>query len=149
MKKIKLFGLFVLAGLLFISCSSDDDNGSLDCCTNIINTSDLLGTWLLVEENINGEVESIDDDECSFIIDFTSDIFTSTEYFGPDCLSEESFSAPYNVSGNTLVLSVEGDTEEVEILTLSSEVLQVRYEDVYTEDGQEITDITIETYSKQ
>tara|TARA_B110000014_G_C20096122_1_gene574542 strand:- start:561 stop:1004 length:444 start_codon:yes stop_codon:yes gene_type:complete len=147
MKKIKLFGLFVLAGLLFISCSSDDEGGGV--IDDNINANELLGTWLLVEENINGEVESIDDDECSFIIDFTSDIFTSTEYFGPDCLSEESFSAPYNVSGNTLVLSVEGDTEEVEILTLSSEVLQVRYEDVYTEDGQEITDITIETYSKQ
>lgn len=145
MKKIKLFGLFVLAVLLYTSCSSDDDGGGV-VDDNVI-ANELLGTWLLVGENINGEDQSLDD--CSISIDFSSNIITLTEYFGMECLSVDIDASSYNVVDGAIVVEDEGEVLRIEILTLENDVLQIKYEDADIEGDDEFTYIIIETYEKE
>lgn len=145
MKKIKLFGLFVLAVLLYTSCSSDDDGGGV--IDDNINANELLGTWLLVGENINGEDQSLED--CPSFIDFSSNIVTSTEYFGTDCLSVDTNATSYNITDSSIVIEDEGQIFRLDILSLENDVLQIKYEETDIEGDDEFTYIVIETYEKE
>lgn len=145
MKNIKFLCLFVFVALFLTSCNSDDDNNNNE---GNVSSNDLIGTWLLISETVNGEVDDLDG-ECPNYLVFTSELLIRTEYDGDNCEFSEDFSISYELVGDNIMVEVEDVALDVEILTLNAQVLELKVEETYIEEGEEFTEIITETYAKQ
>jgi len=126
MKKILFLALMPL---LFISCSSSDDDTSSN------STSDLIGYWLGVSRTENGETEDWSDVAIYFGKDGTHIAY---EYIS----KWKGTNYTYTVSGNTLTTkSVNfGTTESCTIVSVSSTSL-VLYQDGVTTTWKKVSSI--------
>jgi hypothetical protein len=140
MKNFKIFGLFVLACLLFSSCKNDDDAPSG------VNPNELIGTWLLVAETLDGVPESI---PCEFLLDFSVDTVVFIEYYGVNCQSVDVATNEYYVDGNEIINTDQFGTFAVEILTLNGSELVIMESDEYVVNGQVYYDEIISTFVRQ
>ena len=104
MKKITL--LLSLAFLAF-SCSDDDDSGS-------VSSADLIGTWTLVSLSEDGVAIELDECEDNDTITFSDTQVVSASYYfdGTDCVLDGADTNDYNVSGNTLTVFDEYDSND-------------------------------------
>lgn len=143
MKKVQLFALIMFSGLLITSCKSDDDGGSS------INTDELIGTWRLVEETYNGEVEQLNACDLLTKLEFDASTATQTFYYGTDCASTDINNEAYVVSGDKIITSDVDGSYEVEITTLNTSILKIKDVDEYTENGEQFTDVYTYTYERQ
>ena len=124
MKKSILFVAFVTFSLF--SCSSSDSGASID-------TTQLVGTWLLDNAKLNGE-----DVNSSYKIQFTNALRakfyylnpTSNTTFGPDTIAN----GDYSLNGNSYTITWDDsdpgyETDTFQILELTSTKLMVKSTD--------------------
>lgn len=138
MKLIKLFGLFIFACLLLSSCKNDDDGG--------INPNDLIGTWELVDETVDGVEVPI---PCAYLLDFSSYTVVFIDYYGVNCNLVDVVTNDYYVDGNEIINSDQFGSYAVEILTLNNETLVIRDYDEYVFNGQIYYEEIVSTYFRQ
>jgi hypothetical protein len=121
MKKSILLFAFVTFSLF--SCSSSDSGASID-------TTQLVGTWLLDNAKLNGE-----DVDSSYKINFTSALRAKFYYlnpitattFGPDTIEN----GDYSLSGNSFTITWDSadpgnETTNYQILELTSTKLKIK-----------------------
>lgn len=110
MKKIKFTLLSLLSVLFLFSCSSDDDKG--------IDTSKLLGKWYIYSITENG-TENLYENDCEDMKDYLN--FKSTGFVDNIMYEYDETSfvcipyndpASYNVSGNKIYITYEGEAGE-------------------------------------
>lgn len=130
--------LFALVTSSLFSCSSNDDDNST------IDTTQLVGTWLLDNAKLDGE-----DVDSSYKVQFTSAERakfyyknpTSNTTFGPDIIEN----GDYSLNGNSFTVTWDdsdpgNETDNFQILELTSTKLKVKSTD---DEGT-----LIETYTK-
>ena len=130
-------GLLLVAiclSTLFSSCSKDDDQASLQ------------GKWEYFKEGtanssgqeflVNYEHQSGCTKDYSII---TASSIVDHSFFGSTC-EEEIFSTPYTRNGNTISITVEGETFTSEIKTLDGSTLKMYYTDP---DFPGVIDVTV------
>jgi hypothetical protein len=144
-KNIHRIFLALTLGLL-LSCSSDDETTTES--NNF--ASDIIGEWELISVTSNG-IELIDDGDCFDRIEITDSTYEYIEYAdfedGNGCVEvggQTNSPEPYTLTGSNFSTSDEGETFEVEIIELNS--TRLKFQEVYTEDGETFTDI--ETYNR-
>jgi hypothetical protein len=135
LKKLVLLTFVVLTGF---ACSSDDDSSG---STTAENKAKIIGTWLWTASSENGEDYPLTGCDLMYKLEFNSSQVTETDFYGVDCADSESFTYNYDISGNTITVTVEGETFSSKITTLNSTTLTIKD----TEDD----DVYIETYTKQ
>tara|TARA_R110002072_G_scaffold117281_3_gene248167 strand:- start:387 stop:827 length:441 start_codon:yes stop_codon:yes gene_type:complete len=125
----KLFVLFVFAAsAMFVSCSSDDDNGG--------NEEKIIGKWEFTQEGtiVDGQEVLLpyenDAPECGKdFIDFKADNTVQSVIFFLDFNEEcdsETDTGTYSVSGKNITLTTGGETVVAEIVTLNNTTLKVK-----------------------
>lgn len=130
--------IFLFALVTSFSCSNNDDNNST------IDTTQLVGTWLLDNAKLDGE-----DVDSSYKVQFTSAERAKFYYknpisnttFGPDIIEN----GDYSLNGNSFTVSWDdsdpgNETDNFQILELTSTKLKVKSTD---DEGT-----LIETYTK-
>lgn len=117
----KVFVLLSVALTMF-SCSDDDDSFEDKFA---VSSSDLIGTWTLVDQSEGGSGESLDDCEKLSTLTFTETTMTTDAFFTNEedvCELDDSSSINYTVSQNTITVTDDGgETEEGEITLISNE----------------------------
>ena len=112
MKKIIL--LLGIASLVF-SCSSDDssDGGGV---SSSVSTTDLVGTWVLTSESLNGELLMLDACELETNVVFTDSRYTKTESntVGGVCNSNIEAAGVYQIDGDELYLDQQFSDGQIE-----------------------------------
>lgn len=138
MRKIKLFSLALITGLLF-SCSSDDNGGTTT-------SGEIAGKWFNKEYVVAGQTIPYDDhEECGKdFIEFSSN--NTGRYVDINECEEESDAFTYAKDGNKLVITQLDGVENAEIVELSSTTLKLKFTYDFMEDGNEVT--VIEVFSK-
>jgi hypothetical protein len=128
MKKIISISFVAFIALfLFVSCSKDDNSSNTS-------TSGLLGKWeysqvgtIVNGQEILGPYEHESGCSKDYIEMLTSGVYKEYDY--------DSFVSPCNLStgtgtwlqnGNTITISVGGDTDSAEILTLNATTLKIK-----------------------
>jgi Lipocalin-like domain len=119
--------LFAFLTFSLFSCSSSDDNNSS------IDTTQLVGTWLLESAKLDGE-----DVDSSYKVQFTSAERakfyyrnpTSNTTFGPDIIEN----GDYSLNGNSFTITWDdsdpgNETDTFQILELTSTKLKVKSTD--------------------
>lgn len=141
MKKTKLFGVLLFAGVLF-SCSSDD-NGNGNGGNN---SEAILGKWYNKEYIVLGQTLPYDDHEdCGK--DFVEFSPNKTGRFVDIWICEEfEDSFTYSISGNKLTVTADGETESARITELSNNTLKLKV--TYDFDGNGTDEEVIEVYSR-
>ncbi|WP_296151432.1 hypothetical protein [uncultured Flavobacterium sp.] len=91
MKKITLFILVIISGIIFSNCNKDDDNVRTS-------TDSIVGTWKLIEEYTDGTAVSLND--C---------LLQETYIFGADQFTHEIYS---NTSGRFSQFGGDDDDDE-------------------------------------
>jgi hypothetical protein len=119
MKKIILLAVAFVSFATITSCSNDDDQASLQ------------GKWEYLKEgtaNSSGQEDLVDYQHqagCSKDYSIiTASSIVDHSFFGSTC-EEEIFSTPYTRNGNTISITVEGETFTAEIKTLDSSTLKI------------------------
>lgn len=133
MKLLKRLSFVLVLAVLFSSCSKDDDNKLEDS---------LMGTWKVTSQKYNGEAQELDVCELKTTVKFTESKVTSTEYEGENCAVEFSETDSYTRNGNTISITSEGETVNIEITKLTSTTLELTQVD-------EDNDVYVQTYAKQ
>lgn len=132
MKKIIFTTVTFLFFASITSCSDSDDNASLE------------GKWEYSKEGYaeNGQ-EFLEDYEHQEGCTKDYSIITSTtvidhNFSGPEC-EEDIFTIPYTRNGNTITISVEGETFSSQIKKLDSNTLKIYSIDPDFPDEAEVT----------
>ncbi|SDW38760.1 lipocalin-like domain-containing protein [Aequorivita viscosa] len=132
MKIVKNLSLILLVAVALIGCSKDDNGGD---------SASLVGTWKLTAATWNGQPD-LEECDLKTTVVFTETTMTTTDYYGTDCMSSESFTVDYTRSGNTLKFSILGaEVDSAEITTLTASTLVV----TDTDDG----DVYVTTFARQ
>lgn len=110
-----------------------------------IDPSLIIGTWLLTGKTGNG-VDVFDPNECDLIAIFDEINYTNTAYYDAnpgsnDCSLEDTTVNAYEIDGNILYETDEGDTTSALILELNETTLVIQ-----EEDGSYIS---VETFTRQ
>lgn len=133
MKKLKIVLLLVLTlGLSLTSCSSDDDNGTVD--------GNIEGKWIFSKiGTMTGDKEVFIDypnhePGCNKnYVEITADgKWKNVEYYGSEC-TEESDEGTWTRNGNTISVSYDDEIETGTILKLTNTELKLK--NTYTEEG--------------
>jgi hypothetical protein len=100
-----------------------DDNGCLAFGSATIGTMEidpnlLLATWYLVGETENGN-NTFDVNACNITVEFTDTQLIATEFFGDDCEFSDEIPSNYEVNGNIITETADGDTSFITILELT------------------------------
>ncbi|PKP25121.1 MAG: hypothetical protein CVU03_09415 [Bacteroidetes bacterium HGW-Bacteroidetes-2] len=140
----KLFVLFVFAAsAMFVSCSSDDDNGG--------NEEKIIGKWEFTQEGtiVNGQEILLpyenEAPECGIdSVEFnTNNSFISFIYFldfNDECDSDVE-TGTYLISENNLIITADGETTVLEIITLNNSTLKVQVTEEF--EGKTFVFITV------
>lgn len=129
MKKLILLAATFIVLVSITSCNNDDDNND--------SNGVLEGTWEYSKEGTSiGGQEALDDYEhavgCSKDYSvFTATTITNHTFSGATC-QDDVVSIPYTRTGNTITISISGQTLSAEIKTLNSTTLKVYYTDLST-----------------
>ena len=122
MKKI----LFLCLGVtMFASCSSDDSSSS---------SSSIVGSWEYSKEGaiVNGQEVLVDyENDCATSNDYIQFLDNGTlndVYYWDDC-EEDITPGTWSKTGNTATVTIDGETQTANILTLNSTTLKVSYEE--------------------
>ncbi len=135
MKNIRFLFLLFFSLLFFSSCENDDDNNSYQ--------NQLIGSWYLIEETVDGVPVDI---RCDFILEFYTYTVTSFQYFGFNCASLNQYTNEYYLDGNEIVNIDQFGTFYLEILSLSNTRLVLSRFDEYYINGQLYYEEVISTY---
>ena len=95
MKNVKYLLIMVLAVMMSVSCSKDDDN----------DVNPIVGTWGLTE-TFDGEVIDI---EIAFKANLTGTIMSSITFDGTTYDESDNFT--WSTSGNKLTIVMDGETD--------------------------------------
>ncbi|MGV7106732.1 lipocalin family protein [Flavobacterium sp. U410] len=121
MKKVLfLFVSTLVLGLT--SCNKDDDSSS----------ASIEGKWAYSQWGIGAsgqEAFSNYENDCASqgdYIEFVSGGTATDHYFNSSC-EDEATSGTWAKEGNTLTLTIDGETETAEIITLDGSTLKVKY----------------------
>ena len=129
MKKLILLVAVFVSFASLTSCNNDDDNND--------SNGVLEGTWEYSKEGTSiGGQESLDDYQhqagCTKDYSvFTATTITDHTFSGATC-QDDVFSIPYTRTGNTITISIGGQTLSAEIKTLNSTTLKIYYTDPTT-----------------
>lgn len=127
MKKLSI--LFFALSLIFVSCSSDDDNN--------ISPATIVGTWKLTSDIEDG-VEYVEVGDCPVLYIFTESTITIEEYDGANCDELFPNSDPtwsYSIENNVIIgfdteeFQGQVDTYDYAILELTESTLKIQYEE--------------------
>lgn len=125
----KLFVLFVFAAsAMFVSCSSDDDNGG--------NEEKIIGKWEFTQDGTIVDGQEIlvpyenEAPECGkdFVEFRTNNTARQVEFFldfNEECDSD-TVNATYSISGKNITITSGGETGTLEILTLNNTTLKIK-----------------------
>lgn len=108
MKKLAL--LFSMIVLVFMSCSSDDDNGG--------SSDQIIGTWKFSKTLINGVEEESEPCDTEEALVFASNGNYTESYYeeeGGVCEFDGSENGTWEKSGDVYNITIEGDTDTLEI----------------------------------
>lgn len=140
----KLFVLFVFAAsAMFVSCSSDDDNGG--------NEEKIIGKWEFTQEGTIVDGQEIllpyenEAPQCGKdSIEFNTDNSVINVFyfldFNDECDSETE-TGIYSISENTLTITTGGESAVVEIITLNNSTLKVQVTEEF--EGETFVFITV------
>ena len=101
-----------------------DDNGCVAVDSVTISDGEdvdpqlLQATWYLVGETENG-VDVFDVNACNIIVQFTGNQLIATEFYGDDCEFSDEIPSNYEVNGNVITETADGDTSFITILELT------------------------------
>lgn len=148
MKKVSVLFVLVLAfAMTFVSsCSNDDDNDS-----NPV-TATVEGKWNFskisaVIDGVPTPEEDYDDNEPGCPKDFielkSGGVYNDGYYYNPGCLLETS-TGTWSKSGAILTITSEGISIPLEVVSVSSTVLKVKYSETF----EGITSVFNVTFTK-
>ncbi|WCO02925.1 lipocalin-like domain-containing protein [Psychroserpens ponticola] len=100
-----------------------DDNGCIAFGSATIGSEPvdaqlLIATWYLVGETENG-VNTFDVDDCNITVEFTENQLIATEFYGDACELSDEIPSNYEVNGNIITETADGDTSFITILELT------------------------------
>jgi len=78
----------------------------------------LIATWYLVGETENG-VNTFDVNDCNITVQFTETQLIATEFYGDECEFSDEIPSNYEVNGNIITETADGDTSFITILELT------------------------------
>jgi len=133
MKLLKKIILNIFIGLLFFSCTNDDDSNKKE-------DELIIGTWKLISNIENGE-ELLAPSDCDLLFIFTTDRVTTQYYEDENCTTQLNDTWSYFIYDDTITINESHDFADLVILELNSSTLKIK----------EIDDIntSISTYKKQ
>lgn len=120
------------------SCSDGNENSS-----NIT----ISGKWYQRESVIDGVVFPYDDNEVcgkDYLQFYGSNSVKSVDVF--DCTLETDWSGNYSINGNLLTITVNGQSADFEINSLTKSYLELKFSTDINNDG--VSEIHIEKYDK-
>lgn len=101
----------------------EDDNGCVAfASTNIssepVDAQFLLAKWYLVGETEN-DVSTFDVNACNITVQFTETQLIATEFYGDSCEFSDEITSNYELNGNIITETADGDTSTITILELT------------------------------
>ena len=132
MKYVKKLSLIFLMAVVLIGCSKDDDKSD---------SASLIGTWKATAEKLNGQPIILDACDLKTTVTFTTTTIKVVGFDGDNCEERYEMAGTYTRNGNTLNLSMEGETMAVEITKLTATTLIIKSND---EDG-----VSEQTFTRQ
>jgi hypothetical protein len=117
MKKMKLTFVFLIAIMIFSSCSNDDNSDD--------NSPSIIGKWKLTAENFGGQSQDLSDCEKEQTIEFFADGTAENYYVDSDPCDFSTISVDYTKNNNQLIFSIDGEgiNGRTYVLTSTIEVL--------------------------
>nr|WP_314895494.1 lipocalin family protein [uncultured Flavobacterium sp.] len=145
MRKISiLFVSALVLGMTFTSCSNDDNSPAPA-------PASVEGKWNFskISETVNGvtspEVDYDHEPGCNkdYIELKAGGVFNEVYYFGSDCASDLN-TGTWSKSGNIITITLGGVVASVEVVSVSSSVLKVKFSETY----EGITTVINTTFTK-
>lgn len=133
--------LVMLSILTFISCSSDDDSGS-------ISEELLLGKWQYKDYIVNGNAEPhnhIESCDSKDYLEFSSNEKFSQGYYLGNC-EPEITTFNYQLNGDKIIVTVGTASNSIDIINLTEKELSLKGS--YDFDGDGSIDDVIENYER-
>ena len=101
----------------------EDDNGcvafaSTNISSETVDAQFLLAKWYLVGETEN-DVSTFDVNACNITVQFTETQLIATEFYGDSCEFSDEIISNYELNGNIITETAEGDTSIITILELT------------------------------
>lgn len=130
----KAFLILGVVGLL-ASCSKDDDNKSID-------VSKLTRKWYSVSERVNGETYPYDDHEVcgkDYVEFMANGTGRFVDVFACEPTATDEFEFDWSRSGNKLVVTSLGVTQEATVVTLNDNTFELKLRYDYDGDGEDDT----------
>jgi hypothetical protein len=117
MKKMKLTFVFLIAIMIFSSCSNDDNSDD--------NSPSIIGKWKLTAENFGGQSQDLSDCEKEQTIEFFADGTAENYYVDSDPCDFSTITIDYTKNNNQLIFSIDGEgiNGRTYVLTSTIEVL--------------------------
>ena len=117
MKKLKLTYVFLIAIMIFSSCSNDDNSDD--------NSPSIIGKWKLTAENFGGQSQDLSNCEKEQTIEFFADGTAENYYVDSDPCDFSTITIDYTKNNNQLIFSIDGEgiNGRTYVLTSTIEVL--------------------------
>ncbi len=78
----------------------------------------LIGNWFLIGETENGE-NTFNVEDCNITVEFNETQIIATEFFGDACENSDASTSNYQINGNIITETAEGESSIITVLELS------------------------------